>query len=93
MLKVIAVRLTYQGCLLVILARFLRFLKGIHYRKSHTESERSDRFWPEEKFLNIIEHVSYSMRYCKIALHVYSGSSTFSDVGRFYDSLGIGHCD
>ena len=32
------------GTLLVILACFLRFLKGAHFRKSLTESERSDRF-------------------------------------------------
>ena len=31
------------GNLLAILARFLRFLKGFFFRKSLTESERSDR--------------------------------------------------
>ena len=34
---------------------FLRFLNGIHFRKSHTESERGDRSSPG-KFLKLIEH-------------------------------------
>ena len=38
--------------LLVILACCLRFLKGVHFRKSLTESERSDRFY-SGKFLKI----------------------------------------
>ena len=63
-------------------ARFLRFLEGIHFRKSLTESERSDRCWPG-KFLKIIEHVSNSIRYCRISLHIYSGSSRLSNTGRF----------
>ena len=32
------------GTSLVILACFVRFLKGAHFRKSLTESERSDQF-------------------------------------------------
>ena len=37
---------------------FLWFLKGIHFGKSPTESEGSDRFQPE-KFLKIIRYISY----------------------------------
>ena len=61
---------------------FLRFLEGILFRKLLTESERSDRFWPE-KLLQIIEHVSYLIRYCRISLLIYSGSSSLSNAGRF----------
>ena len=66
---------------------FLRFLKGTHFGKLPTESERSDRFWPE-KFLKIIEHVSYSIRYCKTSLLIYSGRNSLSNAGRFFDSPG-----
>ena len=63
------------------------FLKGIHFRKPLTESERSDRF-SLGKFLKIIEHVSYSIRYCKVSSHIYSWSSSLSNVGTFFDSPG-----
>ena len=66
----------------MILARFLRFLKGIHFRKLLTESERSDRSWLG-KFLKIIEHVSYLIRYCRISLPACSGSSRLPNAGRF----------
>ena len=69
--------------MLVILARFLRFLKGTHFGKLPTESERSDQFSPG-KFLKIIEHVSYSIRYCKISLLIYTGSSSLSNAGNFF---------
>ena len=59
-----------------------RLLKGMHFRKSLPESERGDRFW-SKKFLKIIEHVSYSIRYCKISLLIYSGSSSLSNGGHF----------
>ena len=61
---------------------FLSFIKGIHFRKSLTESERSDRYFPG-KFLKIIEHVSYLIRYCRISMHTYSGSSSPTNAGRF----------
>ena len=72
----------------MILASFLSFLKGIRFRKSLTESERSDRFWPG-KFLKMLEHVSYLIKYCKISLLTYPGSSSLSNAGHFYDSPGI----
>ena len=71
------------GILLVILARVLRFLKGIHFRKLPTESEWSGRF-QAGKFLKIVEYVSYLVRYCKISLLIYSGSSSLSKAGRFF---------
>ena len=69
--------------MLVILAHFLRFLKGTHFGKLPAESERSDRLL-SGKFLKIIEHVSYLIKCCKISLLIYSGSSSLSNVGRFF---------
>ena len=43
---------------------FFRISQRDCFRKALTKSERSDRFQPE-KFLKAIEHVSYSMKYCK----------------------------
>ena len=63
--------------------RFSRFLKGIHLRISLTESERSDRFKPG-KFLKMIEHVNYPIRYCTISFLVYAGSSSLSNAWRFF---------
>ena len=63
-------------------ARFSRFLKGIHSRISLSESKRSDRLQPG-KFQKIIEHVNYPIRYCKISLLIYSGTSSLSNAGRF----------
>ena len=39
----------------------------------------------------MIEHVSYSIGYCKISLPLYSGSSSLSNAGHFFffDSPGI----
>ena len=62
---------------------FFKVLKGIHFRKLPTEFERSDRFWPQ-KFRDRIEHVGYLIRYCKISLLLYSGSTSFSNAGRFF---------
>ena len=59
---------------------FLRFLKEALFRKLLTESERRDRFY-SGKFLNIIEHVSYSIKYCKISLPIYLGSRSLSNAG------------
>ena len=61
----------------------LRFLEGIFFRKPLTESERSDRVQPE-KFLKIIEHVSPSIKHCKLSLLIYSGSSSLTNAGPFY---------
>ena len=61
---------------------FLRFLKGTHFGKLPTESEQSDRCQPG-KFLKIIDHVSYLIKYCKISLLIYSGASSLSNAGHF----------
>ena len=67
----------------------LRFLKGVHFRKSLTESERSDGFEPGI-FLKIIEHVSYLIRYCKMLLPIYiQGAVPFQMPGVFFYSPGI----
>ena len=75
--EVIAVRETYQGCLFLILAHFVRLLEGTLFRKSLVKCERSDRSQPE-KIMKMIKHVSYSIRYCKISLLIYSGCSSLS---------------
>ena len=62
---------------------FLTFLKRTHFEKLPTESERSDRFWPG-KFLKIIEHVSYLIKYSKLSFFIYSGSSSLSNAGCFF---------
>ena len=54
----------------MILARFLRFLKGIHFRKSLTEFERSNRFLLEI-FLKIIEHVGYNQILQNIIAYIF----------------------
>ena len=79
------------GTLASNFSMFLRFLKGIHFRNSLTESELGDRF-QKGKFLKTIEHVSYSIRYCKISLLTYLGSNSLSNAGRliFY-SPGRAH--
>ena len=53
------------------------------FRKSLANSEQSDLFQPG-KILKIVELVSYSIRYCKISLLIYSGSSNLSNAGPFY---------
>ena len=65
------------------LSTFLRFLERTFFRKSLVQSKRSDRFQPG-KILKIIEHVSCSVRYCKISLFTYSGSSSLSNAGPFF---------
>ena len=55
------------GILACNFSMFLRFLKGIHFRKSLTDSEWSDRFLPG-KSPKVIQLVSYSIRYCRILL-------------------------
>ena len=65
--EVMALRETYQRSLLVILARFSRFLERTSFKKSYVKSVRCDRFQPEN-ILNIIEHVSSLIRCCKISL-------------------------
>ena len=44
--------------------------------------------WPilARKFLKVIEHISYAIKYCKISSLIYSGSSSLSNAGRFFDS-------
>ena len=69
--------------LLVILTCFYRFLEGTFSRKSLVKSERSHRFKPGE-ILQIIEHVSFSIRFCKISSLIYSESSRLSNAGPFY---------
>ena len=71
------------GFLACNFSMFLRFLKGVHFRKSLTQSERRDRFW-SDKFLKIVEHVSYLIKYCKISLLLYSGSSSLLNVRHFF---------
>ena len=56
------------------ISSFQGFSKGIFFRKSLTESERKDQCKPG-KILKIIEHFSYSIRYCKYNC-LYSGSSS-----------------
>ena len=56
---------------------FSTFFK-VSRRRFFAKSERSDRFLAG-KILKIIEHVSYSIRYFKISLLVYSGSSSLSN--------------
>ena len=43
--------------------------------------EQSDRFQPGE-ILKIIKYTGYSIRYYKIFLQIYLGSSSFSNAGR-----------
>ena len=79
-IEVIAVKETYQGRLLVILRGFFKFLEGNLFTEFYTESVRSDRFQPR-KILNIVEHASYSIRYCKISFLIQSRRSTPSTAG------------
>ena len=51
-------------------------------------SQRSDRFL-SENLLKIIEHVSYSIKYCKISLRIFSGSRSLSNAGVFFISPSI----
>ena len=70
----------------ILACNFSTFLKVYHwgsFTKFLTESERSDRV-QSEKFIKIIEYVSYSIRYCKIILLIYSGSSSLETSGFFY---------
>ena len=53
------------GNLLLILACLFRSLEENFFRKSLAVSKRSDRFQPG-KVPEIIEHVSYSIKYWKI---------------------------
>ena len=69
---------------------FLRFLKGPHFRKLLTESERSERFYTG-KFLKIIEHASYSIKYGKISLLYTQGAVASQTPGVFFDSPGSRH--
>ena len=83
MLKVIAVR---QNTLWKFASNFSTFFKVSRrefFRKSLTESERNDRFW-HGKLLKIIEHVSYSIRYCKISLLIYSECTSLSNAGPLF---------
>ena len=65
-----------------ICLHILRFLEGNLCRKSLTESNGSDRFYPG-KFPKIFEHVSYSIRYCSISLLIYSGCTSLQTPGVF----------
>ena len=64
--------------MLVTLARFSRLLKGRFSRGLLVKSKLSNRFLPGN-ILKTIENVDYSIRYCKILLHIYLGSSGLSD--------------
>ena len=79
---VIAAREAYQRNLLVILAGVLRFLQRTFFKEVIVKSKRSDLSQPE-KIIKIIEHVNYSIRYCKISLFIYSGSSNLSNAWPF----------
>ena len=57
------------------------------FGKSLTESERFDRF-QSGKVLQVPEHVSYSIRSCKISLLIYSGRGSLSNAGPFLYSPG-----
>ena len=72
---VIPVRETYQKSLLAILT-------GFFFVKSLTASEQSHRFQPG-KLLQTFEYVSYSIRYCRISLLIYSGSRSLSSSEHF----------
>ena len=82
MLKVIA-EVNTLGTFACNSNTFLRFLNGTYFGKFRIESERSDRF-QLGKFLKIIEHVSYSIKYCKLSLLIYSRSISLSNAGRFF---------
>ena len=69
---------------------FSKVSRSDFLRKSRAKSERIDRFRPG-KILTLIEHVSYPIRYCKISLLIYSGSSSLSNAGRFF-SYSPGSC-
>ena len=56
---------------------FIDFLEKLHY-KIWAERPISAR-----KILKMIENLSYSIRYCKISLLTYSGSSIVSNTGLF----------
>ena len=71
------------GILACNFSTFLRFLKQVDFRKSLTESERSDQFL-SEKFLKIFERIICSIRYCKISLLKYLESSSLSNARRFF---------
>ena len=60
----------------MVLAPLLRFLERNFLRKSLVKSERSDRF-QQGNTLKIIEHASYSIRYCKISLLYLQGTLAF----------------
>ena len=59
---------------------FLRFLKGIMLENRLQNLIGVTDF--SQKNSKIIENVSYFIRYCKISLLVYSGSSSLSNNGR-----------
>ena len=90
--EVIGVWETYSRKLLLTLTPFLRFLEGTLVRKSIIQSERSDGFQPG-KILKIIEHVGYSVRYCKILLLIYSESGGLSNVGCSFTHPLHAFCD
>ena len=69
-------------------SKFFNVSRRQFFTKSIVKSEWSGRLKPRN-ILKIIEHGSYSIIYCKISLHVYSGSSSLSNVGPILDSPGI----
>ena len=67
---------------------FLRFLKGVHFRKSITESERNDRFKPG-KYLKIIDYASYAaISIAKYHCLYTQGAVAFQTPRVYFDSSG-----
>ena len=66
-IEVIAVMEKYRESLLVILTCFLRFLEGDFVRKS-LQNQNVVTDLSQKKLKNIIEYVSYSIRYCRLSL-------------------------
>ena len=66
----------------MVLAYFLMFLEGGFYCKILVKSEQSNQF-QAGKILKIVEHVSYSIRYCKTSLLIYSRSNSLSNASTF----------
>ena len=64
---------------------FLRFLEG-NFLENPSQNYNGMTDFSQEKSLKIVERVKYSIRYCKMSLLLYSGSSSSSNAGVFFDS-------
>ena len=76
------------GILAFNFSMFLKFSKGFTL-KNRVQKLNGMTASSQKKFLKIIEHVSYSIRYCKISLLIYTGNSSLSNTGLAVDSSGI----